>query len=432
MIHSRTFRAVLPRVVAFSLLLLILVEGVIVHAIPRNDLKDINRGSPAYRSDGSDACSPSGGGGGSDPGDPSNPPSGGDTYDGNPFHTIAYPPITDEQAAIGAINKFIADYKGDTVTPFDGLGEAFIIGAKRSNINPYLAVGHLLHENGFATAPDGWHKTTPPSHNAFGRSATESQPHVYYYGSRRRTVYRWDSWRNSLDDGESGDDWFRYVRRLYIDGKNISPGDFATYISAYAPKSDGNNEALYIQKLLETIDQLVALSNDPNASDWVITGPPTDGSCSNDDSGGGSGNNSNVVEIAKAELGVEQGSDRMLEFTDGNNEEWCADYVSWVFKQAGKPFSGGSSGGWRISSVANMRAYFRNGTDGSKYFDAPGENPQVGDVAFWNPAVYSHVGIVVAVNDDKFTVISGNWGNKVALHPEMTNDGSTINGFGRK
>ncbi len=38
-------------------------------------------------------------------------------------------------------------------------------------------------------------------------------------------------------------------------------------------------------------------------------------------------------------------------YTDTTLEYWCADFVSWVYAQAGSPFTGGLSGGWRIPGV---------------------------------------------------------------------------------
>ena len=46
-------------------------------------------------------------------------------------------------------------------------------------------------------------------------------------------------------------------------------------------------------------------------------------------------------------------------FTDGNAEPWCADFVSYVLLRAGRPFSGGASGGWRIPWVPDIEAWFR-------------------------------------------------------------------------
>ena len=45
-------------------------------------------------------------------------------------------------------------------------------------------------------------------------------------------------------------------------------------------------------------------------------------------------------------------------FTDGNAEAWCADFVSYVLRLAGRPFTGGLSGGWRLAAAAGVRDWF--------------------------------------------------------------------------
>ncbi len=214
--------------------------------------------------------------------------------DGIPSHVLTYPGIVDEAAAAQAINTYISSRWSSS--PFVGLGEAFIRGAKRSNVNPFLAVGHLQRENGFATAASGWHATTPPSYNAFGRSASQSQPHTTYTTSsgRVRLVYQWPSWEASLDGEPTGsDDWFMAIRRNYLNaGSPYESHDFTTYISHYAPGSDGNDEQAYINGLYATIDAVT--------QGLVITGSglsTTPGGCIATGPGGNPGANPGQVNI---------------------------------------------------------------------------------------------------------------------------------------
>ncbi len=174
--------------------------------------------------------------------------------DGNPAHGLTYPGIADEAAAAKAIDDYIQE--GWPTSPFVGLGRYFISGAKRSNVNPFLAAGHLQQENGFATASKGWHALSPPTYNAFG--ATSSTPPNTKYGNY--SVLIWPSWIGSLDSTASGgrDDWFMNIRRLYLNtnGTYYSP-DIQTYMSHYAPNSSaGNDESLYIQHIYATEDAI--------------------------------------------------------------------------------------------------------------------------------------------------------------------------------
>ena len=38
-------------------------------------------------------------------------------------------------------------------------------------------------------------------------------------------------------------------------------------------------------------------------------------------------------------------------YSDGIDEEWCADFVSWIMREAGRPLSNPNSGSWRIPGV---------------------------------------------------------------------------------
>jgi hypothetical protein len=164
---------------------------------------------------------------------------------------------------------------------------------------------------------------------------------------------------------------------------------------------------------------------------------------------GGSGS---IVAIAQAELakrvledpiGCDAGNPstpgdcgkEVNKYTDSTLEYWCADFVSWVYKQAGTPFKGGSSGGWRIASVEGVQAYMeRSGTFHTNGQDSP--DPKPGDVYVINNG--EHIGIVVKVEGNKLYAISGNtstenYANGVGVgdtvYTNYKNDGS-ITGYG--
>lgn len=164
---------------------------------------------------------------------------------------------------------------------------------------------------------------------------------------------------------------------------------------------------------------------------------------------GGSGN---VVSIAQAELakgvledpiGCDQGNPstpgdcgaEVNKYTDNTLEYWCADFVSWVYKQAGLPFSGGTSGGWRIPSAEGVQAYMeKKGTFTANSPSAP--DPQPGDIYIINEG--QHVGIVVKVENGALYTISGNtstenYSNGVGVGEAVYQDfksNSTISGYG--
>lgn len=142
----------------------------------------------------------------------------------------------------------------------------------------------------------------------------------------------------------------------------------------------------------------------------------------------GCGGSGNIVAIAQAELakGVREdpiGCDQdnlsrpgncgseVNKYTDNTLQYWCADFVSWVYKTAGTPFSGGESGGWRIPGVDVVSAYIRE--NGTYTMNGPGSPaPQPGDIYTLDldpfKAGDEHIGIVVKVVGGDMYTISGN------------------------
>ena len=46
-------------------------------------------------------------------------------------------------------------------------------------------------------------------------------------------------------------------------------------------------------------------------------------------------------------------------YSQGERQDWCANFVSWVHQQAGAPFVNPHNGGWRIPGVRSLEAYYR-------------------------------------------------------------------------
>lgn len=78
-------------------------------------------------------------------------------------------------------------------------------------------------------------------------------------------------------------------------------------------------------------------------------------------------------------------------YTDGTPyEEWCADFVSYIYQQAGYPFTNGSANGWDENDANSVQymGFTMHAADGTY-------TPQAGDVAFFDyPG--GHVEIVVS------------------------------------
>lgn len=124
-----------------------------------------------------------------------------------------------------------------------------------------------------------------------------------------------------------------------------------------------------------------------------------------------------VVEIAKQEyekhkneLAFASGSIVFpgSDYTSGKVDHWCAWFVSWVYKQAGLPFSGGDQGGWSIGGVSQLFEYFKN----EQIFIALNQgDPRPGDVIIYHDGIKGrHVQIVISYDNATKTVtyIGGN------------------------
>jgi hypothetical protein len=153
----------------------------------------------------------------------------------------------------------------------------------------------------------------------------------------------------------------------------------------------------------------------PAEADPSVPSDPT-GSCAQPISAA----SGSVVQIAQAELakkvienpvGCDSGNPSVKgdcgpevnKYTDSTLEYWCADFVSWVYRQAGTPFTGGSSGGWRIAGVSSMQSWFEKNANWTP--NGPSANPQPGNIYTLS---ISHVGIVEKVEGDTLYTISGN------------------------
>jgi hypothetical protein len=98
-------------------------------------------------------------------------------------------------------------------------------------------------------------------------------------------------------------------------------------------------------------------------------------------------------------------------YTDGAPyEEWCADFVSYVYKEAGYSFTQGEANGWDESNANNIQNM------GFTMHPATGYIPKPGDVAYFD---YNggHVEIVVSGGKTSTFV----YGNSATIDPNTSN-----------
>ncbi len=151
-----------------------------------------------------------------------------------------------------------------------------------------------------------------------------------------------------------------------------------------------------------------------------------------------------IVSIAQSQVGVREsplgsnGGTAVYKYTTGRNEAWCADFVSWVYKQAGTPFTGGWAYSWQIPAVYDLKVWFK---EKGVYHSRTNTSytPRPGDVVFFNWYGYTnsrtgnHVGIVKKVSGTTLYTIEGNSSDMVRERTYYNFRGNgDIVGFGHK
>ncbi|MFD4181814.1 CHAP domain-containing protein [Rhodococcus sp. NPDC058514] len=118
-------------------------------------------------------------------------------------------------------------------------------------------------------------------------------------------------------------------------------------------------------------------------------------------------------------------------YSEGVKEPWCADFVSWIMREADRPLSNPNSGHWRIPGVYTLQEYYES--QGRFEPAAGGYRPTVGDVVLYNNRswVGQHTNFVVAVDGDTATTVGGNEFGRIRVHTLDFAGDSAVVGFGR-
>lgn len=127
--------------------------------------------------------------------------------------------------------------------------------------------------------------------------------------------------------------------------------------------------------------------------------------------------------------------DTILAYTEGFEESWCADFLSWVFNEADTPFTHPDTGYWRIPGVLTLQAYYEQQ---DAYHDIGEYTPVFGDVAFYfgetpDGSSAEHVAMVLAVEGDTIITIGGNETDKgiIQIRTDTLREGEKgLSGFG--
>lgn len=96
-----------------------------------------------------------------------------------------------------------------------------------------------------------------------------------------------------------------------------------------------------------------------------------------------------------------------FKYSQSRQENWCADFASWVYNQARYPLREGGEG--NVAAVEGIQTIGEQGGKFKWHAVGTGYVPRPGDLAI-HQIGQSHVNIVTAVNGNKITVIGGNQG----------------------
>lgn len=144
-----------------------------------------------------------------------------------------------------------------------------------------------------------------------------------------------------------------------------------------------------------------------------------------------------ILSIAERQYATEATSydDTVLTYTEGFEESWCADFISWIMNEADTPFIHPDTGYWRIPGVQTLKDYYMQY---DAYHAVGSYTPEVGDVAFYEGETpdgnsTEHVALVIAVSEDTITTIGGNEGDDetIQVRTEVLKKGvQGLTGFG--
>lgn len=113
---------------------------------------------------------------------------------------------------------------------------------------------------------------------------------------------------------------------------------------------------------------------------------------------------SKILDVARTEW---HNPGTATKYSQGIEEEWCADFVSWVLRRAGYPMSNPNSGSWRIPGVLTLQSYLQK--EGRFRPVGDGYQPRAGDIVIYNGGEFGqHTNVVIDVVGDRIRTVGGN------------------------
>ncbi len=134
-----------------------------------------------------------------------------------------------------------------------------------------------------------------------------------------------------------------------------------------------------------------------------------------------------IVELAEQEFHAQPPGTK---YSEDIEEPWCADFISWVFKEAGVPLHNPNSGSWRIPGTFTLREYYE--AEGRFQPADSGYTPHLGDVAIYqhSPIFGDHANIVLKVDNGVVTTVGGNENGTIRVYTNNEQNYEGLVGYG--
>ena len=134
-----------------------------------------------------------------------------------------------------------------------------------------------------------------------------------------------------------------------------------------------------------------------------------------------------IISLAKTEFKAQSAG---AKFSQGAEEAWCANFVSWIIHQAGTPLKNPHTGGWRIPGTFTLREYYE--ATGRFKSANSGYQPLPGDVAIYrnSPVFGDHTNIVLKNDNGVLTTVGGNEANRIRVFINRDKQYDGLLGYG--
>ena len=134
-----------------------------------------------------------------------------------------------------------------------------------------------------------------------------------------------------------------------------------------------------------------------------------------------------IISLAKTEFKAQSAGTK---FSQGAEEAWCANFVSWIMHQAGAPLKNPHTGGWRIPGTFTLREYYE-ATGRFKPANSDYQ-PLPGDVAIYrnSPVFGDHTNIVLKNDNGVLTTVGGNEMNRIRVFTNRDKQYDGLLGYG--